>query len=210
MLELSLIEGAREALLVFAGEDVPHDVFAGFEEAWCASGRSVLRCDLANAQEDVLALPVAERELRLDDRRAMQHAQGAHGVARERLGNEVLLTVLGIGAQGTQAFLHACGTRDLMAACVLSMRPIYHDLTARKNLSPIDFTMNLNVPLLGLFTRSDERAPEADRQAFHGELERAFRIHTFHVTDDEGQFPRPTPANVETILTFLDEWAAED
>jgi carboxymethylenebutenolidase len=97
--------------------------------------------------------------------------------------------VIGYCSGGRQSFLAACTVRGLDAAidCYgggVVAKP--EELTPRQPVSPLDFTKDLQCPLLGLFGREDTR-PSPEDVARHEETLKKFgKTYEFHMYDNAG------------------------
>ena len=125
----------------------------------------------------------------MPDDRTMGDLQGAidHLRALPYLGGKV--GIIGYCSGGRQAYLAACTLRGLDAAvdCYgggVAARP--EELTARQPVAPIDYTKNLQCPLLGLFGIEDTRPSPEDTARTKAALEEAGKTYEFHTYEGAG------------------------
>lgn len=97
--------------------------------------------------------------------------------------------IIGYCSGGRQGYLAACTLRGLDAAvdCYgggVVARP--EELTARQPVAPIDYTKNLQCPLLGLFGGEDARPSPEDTARTKAALEEAGKTYEFHTYEGAG------------------------
>ena len=97
--------------------------------------------------------------------------------------------VIGYCSGGRQAYLAACTLRRIDAAVdcygggVVAKR---EDLTSRQPVAPIDFTKDLQCPLLGLFGAEDTRPSVEDVAVTEEVLKKHGKTYEFHVYENAG------------------------
>ena len=110
---------------------------------------------------------------------------------------------------GRQAFLYACQTSSINAACDLWGGRVVmskEELNPKQPVAPIEYTQKLSVPLLGLFGNED-RAPTPEQVDQHeAELKKYGKNYEFHRYDGAGHgfFYYDRPAY--RIEQALDGW----
>ncbi|HUP95572.1 MAG TPA: dienelactone hydrolase family protein [Burkholderiales bacterium] len=97
--------------------------------------------------------------------------------------------VIGYCSGGRQAYLAACTLKgiDAAVACYgggVAAKP--EELTPRQPVAPIDFTKNLQCPLLGLFGIEDARPSPADAAKTEEALKRYEKTYEFHTYENAG------------------------
>ena len=97
--------------------------------------------------------------------------------------------VIGYCSGGRQAYLAACTLRgiDAVIACYgggIAAKP--EELTPRQPVAPIDFTKNLQCPLLGFFGIEDTRPSPADAAKTEEALKRCGKTYEFHTYENAG------------------------
>jgi len=125
----------------------------------------------------------------MPDDRTMGDLQGAidHLRTLPYLGGKV--GIIGYCSGGRQAYLAACTLRGIDAAIAcygggVVARP--EELTARQPVAPIDYTKNLQCPLLGLFGVEDTRPSPADTARTEAALQEAGKTYEFHTYENAG------------------------
>jgi carboxymethylenebutenolidase len=125
----------------------------------------------------------------MPDDRTMGDLQGAidHLRTLPYLGGKV--GIIGYCSGGRQAYLAACTLRGIDAAidCYgggVVARP--EELTARQPVAPIDYTKNLQCPLMGLFGVEDTRPSPADTARTEAALQEAGKTYEFHTYENAG------------------------
>jgi carboxymethylenebutenolidase len=97
--------------------------------------------------------------------------------------------VFGSCSGGRHAYLTACRSDAFAAVVDLwggGVVMAQQDLTEKKPVAPIDYTIDLMCPLLGLFG-ADDRSPPVEQVAIHeAELQRLGKDYEFHIYPDAG------------------------
>lgn len=99
------------------------------------------------------------------------------------------LGVIGYCSGGRQAYLAACTLRgiDAVIACYgggVVAKP--DELTPRQPVAPVDFTADLQCPLLAFFGVEDTRPSPADAAATEAALQRCGKTFEFHTYENAG------------------------
>jgi carboxymethylenebutenolidase len=97
--------------------------------------------------------------------------------------------IIGYCSGGRQAYLAACKLSGLDAAVDCYGGGVVasaDQLTERQPVAPIDFTADLNVPLLGLFGKEDGRPSPDDVAKTEEALKRFGKTYEFHTYDNAG------------------------
>ena len=97
--------------------------------------------------------------------------------------------VVGYCSGGRQAYLAACTLRGIAAAIVcygggVAAKPA--EITPRQPVAPIDFTKDLQCPLLGFFGVEDTRPSPADAAKTEEALKRCGKTYEFHHYENAG------------------------
>ena len=97
--------------------------------------------------------------------------------------------VVGYCSGGRQAYLAACTLRGIDAAIVcygggVAAKPA--EITPRQPVAPIDFTKDLQCPLLGFFGVEDTRPSPADAAKTEEALKRCGKTYEFHHYENAG------------------------
>jgi carboxymethylenebutenolidase len=125
----------------------------------------------------------------MPDDRTMGDVQGAIDYLRALPYLNGKVGVIGYCSGGRQSYLAACTLRGLDAAidCYgggVVAKP--EELTLRQPSSPLDFTKDLQCPLLGLFGVEDTRPSPDDTVKTKAELDRYGKTYEFHTYDNAG------------------------
>ena len=125
----------------------------------------------------------------MPDDRTMGDVQGAIDYLRTLPYLNGKVGVIGYCSGGRQSYLAACTLRGLDAAidCYgggVVAKP--EELTARQPVSPIDYTKDLQCPLLGLFGVEDTRPSPADTVATEQALQKHGKTYEFHTYENAG------------------------
>ena len=125
----------------------------------------------------------------MPDDRTMGDVQGAIDYLRSLPYLNGKVGVIGYCSGGRQAYLAACTLRGLDAAvdCYgggVVAKP--EELTARQPVAPIDFTKNLQCPLLGLFGIEDTRPSPDDVAKTEAALKEHGKNYEFHTYENAG------------------------
>jgi carboxymethylenebutenolidase len=97
--------------------------------------------------------------------------------------------VIGYCSGGRQAYLAACTLRgiDAVIACYgggVAAKP--EELTPRQPIAPVDFTQDLQCPLLGFFGIEDTRPSPADAAVTEAALKRCGKTYEFNTYENAG------------------------
>jgi carboxymethylenebutenolidase len=125
----------------------------------------------------------------MPDDRTMGDAQGAIDLLRTLPYVSGKVGIIGYCSGGRQVYLAACTLRGLDAAisCYgggVVAKP--EELTSRQPVAPIDFTKDLQVPLLGLFGIEDTRPAPADVAKTEAALKQHGKTYEFHTYENAG------------------------
>ena len=125
----------------------------------------------------------------MPDDRTMGDVQGAIDYLRALPYLNGRVGVIGYCSGGRQAYLAACTLRGLDAAvdCYgggVVAKP--EELTPRQPVAPIDFTKDLQCPLLGLFGVEDTRPSPDDTAKTEAVLKQHNKTYEFHTYDNAG------------------------
>jgi carboxymethylenebutenolidase len=125
----------------------------------------------------------------MPDDRTMGDVQGAVDYLRTLPYLNGKVGVIGYCSGGRQSYLAACMVRGLDAAidCYgggVVAKP--EELTARQPVAPIDYTKDLQCPLLGLFGVEDARPSPADTVATEQALQKHGKTYEFHTYENAG------------------------
>jgi carboxymethylenebutenolidase len=125
----------------------------------------------------------------MPDDRTMGDVQGAVDYLRTLPYLNGKVGVIGYCSGGRQSYLAACTVRGLDAAidCYgggVAAKP--EELTARQPVAPIDYTKDLQCPLLGLFGVEDTRPSPADTVVTEEALQKFGKAYEFHTYENAG------------------------
>jgi len=125
----------------------------------------------------------------MPDDRTMGDVQGAIDYLRALPYLNGKVGVIGYCSGGRQAYLAACTLRGIDAAidCYgggVVAKP--EELTPRQPVAPIDFTKDLQCPLLGLFGVEDTRPSPDDTAKTEAALKQHNKTYEFHTYDNAG------------------------
>ena len=125
----------------------------------------------------------------MPDDRTMGDVQGAIDYLRALPYLNGKVGVIGYCSGGRQAYLAACTLRGIDAAidCYgggVVAKP--EELTSRQPVAPIDFTKDLQCPLLGLFGVEDTRPSPDDTAKTEAALKQHNKTYEFHTYDNAG------------------------
>ena len=125
----------------------------------------------------------------MPDDRTMGDLQGAIDYIRALPYVSQKVGIIGYCSGGRQAYLAGCTLRGLDAAidCYgggVAAKP--EELTARQPVAPIDFTKDLQVPLLGLFGVEDQRPSPEDTAKTEDALKKHGKTYEFHTYPNAG------------------------
>ena len=154
----------------------------------------------------------------MPDVRTMGDLQGAINYVRELPYLNGKVGIIGYCSGGRQAYLAACKLSGLNAAvdCYgggVAAKP--EELTERQPVAPVDFTQDMQCPLLGLFGRDDTRPSPEEVARTEDALKRHGKTYEFHTYDNAGHAffatnrpnYRPEAANDGWIKVF--DWFAK-
>lgn len=97
--------------------------------------------------------------------------------------------IIGFCSGGRQVFLAACRLSGIDAAVDCwggGVTASVEELTPRQPVAPIDYTLDLSCPLLGLFGEEDERPTPEDVAQTEVELKRHGKTYAFHMYQGAG------------------------
>jgi carboxymethylenebutenolidase len=125
----------------------------------------------------------------MPDDRTMGDVQGAVDFLRALPYTSGKVGVIGYCSGGRQAYLAACTLSGIDAAidCYgggVVAKP--EELTPRQPVAPIDFTKDLQCPLLGLFGIEDSRPSPDDVARTEAALKQHGKTYEFHMYDNAG------------------------
>jgi carboxymethylenebutenolidase len=125
----------------------------------------------------------------MPDDRTMGDVQGAVDYLRALPYLNGRVGIIGYCSGGRQAYLAACTLKGIDAAidCYgggVVAKP--EELTARQPVAPIEFTKDLQCPLLGLFGVEDARPSPDDTARTREALEKFGKTYEFHTYDNAG------------------------
>jgi carboxymethylenebutenolidase len=125
----------------------------------------------------------------MPDDRTMGDVQGAIDYLRDLPYLNGKVGVIGYCSGGRQSYLAACTLRGIDAAvdCYgggVVAKP--EELTARQPVAPIDYTKDLQCPLLGLFGVEDTRPSPADTAVTEEALKKHGKTFEFHTYENAG------------------------
>jgi carboxymethylenebutenolidase len=147
-----------------------------------------LYCRLGHGSADDVAAK-ARAEGGVADDQAIGDAVGAAEHLRSLPSSNGKVAVFGTCSGGRHAYL--CGTRTSSFDAILDlwggnvvMAP--EDLSDKRPVAPIEYTKDLEVPLLGLFGNDDQNPSPAQVDQHEEELKRHGKQYEFHRYDDAG------------------------
>ena len=125
----------------------------------------------------------------MPDDRTMGDVQGSIDYLRTLAYHNGKIGVIGYCSGGRQAYLAACTLRGIDAVVSnygggVVAKP--DELTPRQPKAPIDFTKDLQCPLLGLFGVEDKRPSPEDAKKTEEELKRFGKTYEFHTYENAG------------------------
>ena len=123
------------------------------------------------------------------DDRTMGDVQGAIDYLRALPYLNGKVGVIGYCSGGRQAYLAACTLRGIDAAINCYGGGVVakaEELTSRQPVAPIDFTKDLQCPLLGLFGVEDTRPSPDDTAKTEAALKQHNKTYEFHTYDNAG------------------------
>ena len=125
----------------------------------------------------------------MPDDRTMGDVQGAIDYLRALPYLNGKVGVIGYCSGGRQAYLAACTLRGIDAAINCYGGGVVakaEELTSRQPVAPIDFTKDLQCPLLGLFGVEDTRPSPDDTAKTEAALKQHNQTNEFHTYDNAG------------------------
>jgi carboxymethylenebutenolidase len=125
----------------------------------------------------------------MPDDRTMGDVQGAIDYLRALPYLNGKVGVIGYCSGGRQAYLAACTLRGIDAAIDCYGGGVVakaEELTSRQPVAPIDFTKDLQCPLLGLFGVEDTRPSPDDTAKTEAALKQHNKTYEFHTYDNAG------------------------
>jgi carboxymethylenebutenolidase len=125
----------------------------------------------------------------MPDDRTLGDLEGAIAYIRELPYLNGKVGIIGYCSGGRQTYLAACKLSGIDAAvdCYgggVVAKP--EELTARQPVAPIDFTKDLQCPLLGLFGREDQRPSPEDVAKTEAALKQYDKTYEFRIYDNAG------------------------
>ncbi|MGQ0522300.1 MAG: dienelactone hydrolase family protein [Betaproteobacteria bacterium] len=125
----------------------------------------------------------------MPDDRTMGDVQGAIDMLRTLPYLSGKVGVIGYCSGGRQAYLAACTLKGIDAVIVcygggVAAKP--EELTPRQPVAPIDYTRDLQCPLLGLFGIEDTRPSPADAAKTEEALRKFGKTYEFHTYENAG------------------------
>ena len=125
----------------------------------------------------------------MPDNRTMGDVQGAIDYLRALPYVSRKVGVIGYCSGGRQAYLAACTLRGIDAVIAsygggVVAKP--EELSPRQPVAPVEFTKNLQCPLLGLFGIEDTRPSPADAAKTEEALKKFGKTYEFHTYENAG------------------------
>ena len=123
------------------------------------------------------------------DERCIGDIDGAIGYLESLAVYSGKVGVVGFCSGGRQVYLVACNIKRIDAAIDCYGGHVVADpekLTERQPVAPIDMTVNLACPLLGLFGAEDKSPSPADVARIEKELKRFNKTYEFHTYENAG------------------------
>jgi carboxymethylenebutenolidase len=125
----------------------------------------------------------------MPDARTMGDVQGAIAYLRSLPYINGKVGIIGYCSGGRQVYLAACTLSGIDAAVDCyggGVTAPSEELTPQQPAAPIDYTKDLQCPLLGLFGREDRRPSPEDVEKTEAELKKFGKTYEFHMYDDAG------------------------
>lgn len=150
-----------------------------------AEGFAVLAVDVASRELAPRHTPEQARSaaLSLPDRRVLGDLDAALAWLEKRADVDARkLCAVGFGLGGNHAYLLGCTSRRVKAVVDINGPLQYGELTAARPMQPIEYALNLSVPLLALFGEQDASIPREHVASFRRSLDSAaknFEIVTY-------------------------------
>ena len=117
--------------------------------------------------------------------------------------------VIGYCSGGRQAYLAACTLKGIDAVIVcygggVAAKP--EELTPRQPVAPIDFTKDLQCPLLGFFGIEDTRPSPADAAKTEEALKKCGKTYEFHTYENAGHAFFAVDRTQYRVHAAMDGW----
>ena len=147
-----------------------------------------LYCRVGHGSPDDIAAKVRS-EGGVPDDQVVGDAAGAQQWLKSQSDCTGRVGVIGSCSGGRHAYLAACrapgfnAVVDLWGGGVVQPQ---EQLNPRQPVAPIDYTKDLNIPLLGLFGNDDQRPSKADVDKHEEELKKQGKNYEFHRYDGAG------------------------
>jgi carboxymethylenebutenolidase len=125
----------------------------------------------------------------MPDARTMGDVRGAIAYLRTLPYLNGKVGIIGFCSGGRQVYLAACTLPGIDAAVDCYGGGVVTppgELTSRQPVAPIDYTKDLQCPLLGLFGREDRRPSPDDVAKNEAELKKFGKTYEFHMYDNAG------------------------
>lgn len=125
----------------------------------------------------------------MPDDRTMGDVKGSIGFLRTLPYLNGKVGIIGYCSGGRQVYLAACTVPGIDAAVDCYGGGVVatpEQLTPRQPVAPIDYTKDLQCPLLGLFGKDDKRPSPADVAKTEEELKKYGKTYEFHSYDNTG------------------------
>ncbi len=145
----------------------------------------------------------------MPDDRTMADVQAAIDYLRALPYHNGKVGVIGYCSGGRQAYLAGCKLRgiDAIVSCYgggVVAKP--EELNERQPVAPIDFTQDMQCPLLGLFGIEDTRPSPADSAKTEEALKRHNKTYEFHTYDKTGHAFFAVDRQQYRVHAALDGW----
>lgn len=145
----------------------------------------------------------------MPDERTMGDVQAAIDYLRALPYSSGKVGVIGYCSGGRQAYLAACTLKGIDAVTVcygggVVAKP--EELSARQPKAPIDFTEDLQCPLLGLFGIEDKRPSPADAAITEAALKKHGKTYAFHMYENCGHAFFAVDREQYRVHAALDGW----
>jgi carboxymethylenebutenolidase len=145
----------------------------------------------------------------MPDDRTMGDVQAAIDYLRALAYVNGKVGVIGYCSGGRQAYLAACTLKGIDAVIVcygggVAAKP--EELTPRQPVAPIDFTRDLQCPLLGFFGIEDTRPSPADAATTEAALKKHGKTYEFHTYENAGHAFFAVDRPQYRVHAALDGW----
>jgi carboxymethylenebutenolidase len=147
-----------------------------------------LYCRVGHGTPDDIAAKVRS-EGGVPDDQVVGDATGAMKWLKSQPNSNGRVGILGTCSGGRHAYLVACRVPEFNAVIDLWGGGVVQpkeQLTPKQPVAPIDYTKDLQVPLLGLFGNEDQRPSPADVDKHEEELKKQGKQYEFHRYDGAG------------------------